>query len=178
MKKIFIVFLLVVLGIAFSQKVQHQIEPDLDGLTEEQKQMYFRSKITIEPAGYFETPTYRNWTAYEGLDKRLSTKEFFSMTGFKPEDKDFSTRTRWPWQVFGYLGIGLGLPMMTAVETAYDDDYDVEEKKPYFIPGLIFFAGGVYSYWYYITHPQLTTYELAREIASEYNKKLIAKMIE
>ena len=175
MKKILIVFLFVFLGIAFSQKVQHQIEPDLDGLTEEQKQMYFRSKITVAPAGYFGTPTYRNWTAYEGLDKRLSTKEFFSMTGFKPEDKNFATRTRWPWLAFGYLGIGLGLPWMTTEEYDYDED---EYTKPMFAPGLIFFIGGVYSYWYYITHPQLTTYELAREISSEYNKKLIAKMIE
>ena len=175
MKRKFVIFILVVLGIAFSQKVQHQIEPDLDGLTEEQKQMYFRSKITIGPAGYFGKPTYRNWTAYEGLDKRLSTEEFFSMTGFKPEDKDFAIRTKWPWLAFSYLGVGLGYPLMAEIE--YDDDGE-EVKTDMYLPGLIFFAGGVYSYWYYITHPQLTTYELAREISSEYNKKLIAKMIE
>ena len=178
MKKIFIVFLLAFLGIAFSQIVQHQIEPDLDGLTEEQKQMYFRSKITIAPAGYFGTPTYRNWTAYEGLDKRLSTKEFFSMTGFKPEDKNFAIRTKWPWLVFGYLGVGLGLPWMMQTEMGGESDDYEEVKTEMYLPGLIFFIGGVYSYWYYITHPQLTTYELAREISSEYNKKLIAKMIE
>ena len=72
-------------------------------------------------------------------------------------------------------GVGLGLPWMTTEEYDYDED---EYTKPMFAPGLIFFIGGVYSYWYYITHPQLTTYELAREISSEYNKKLIAKMIE
>ncbi len=175
MKKKLIVFLLVFLGIAFSQKVQHQIEPDLDGLTEEQKLMYFRSEITIEPVEYSGTPTYRNWTAYEGLYKRLSTKEFFSICGVNPEDKNFAIRTKWPWLVFGFLGIGLGYPMM--METEFDDDYE-EVKTDMYLPGLILFIGGVYSYWDYFPYPQLTTYESAREISSEYNKKLIAKIIE
>jgi len=95
------------------------------------------------------------------------------MTGFSPEDKDFAARTKWPWQVFGYLGLGLAYPLIS--QEVYEEG---EYKNPYLIPGLISVAVGAYSYWYYINHPQLVTYELATEISSEYNKKLIAKMIE
>ena len=184
------IILVFTITIGFGQSVSvddANLQSVIDGLNEEQRLKYFRQKITIEPAsGLFGKVTYRNWNAYQGLDKQLKTEDFFSLTGFEEEAPDFGLRTKLPWKFLAYTGITLGLVGITTVEEgettyAYDDEgyYDektTDDEKPLLIPGIIFLGGGVYSLYYYITHPQLTTYELAREIASAYNNKLIDQL--
>ena len=177
-----LIFLIICTASGFSQDVDDvNLQSAIDNLNEEQKLEFFRTKMTIEPAmGFFGKITYRNWNAFQGLDKKLSTKEFFSITGYEAEAPDFALRTKLPWKSFAYFGLMLGLYGLTYEETEYNyDEYgssDKETKKPYAAPGILLFAGGAYSLYYYITHPQLTTYELAREIASAYNNKLIVQL--
>ena len=176
-----LIFLIICTASGFSQDVDDvNLQSAIDNLNEEQKLEFFRTKMTIEPAmGFFGKITYRNWNAFQGLDKKLSTKEFFSITGYEAEAPDFALRTKLPWKSFAYFGLTLGLYGLTYEEIEYVvDDWETEKKKrhPLSVPGILLFAGGAYSLYYYITHPQLTTYELAREIASAYNNKLIAQL--
>ena len=177
-----LIFLIICTASGFSQDVDDvNLQSAIDNLNEEQKLEFFRTKITIEPAmGFFGKITYRNWNAFQGLDKKLSTKEFFSITGYEAEAPDFALRTKLPWKSFAYFGLMLGLYGLTyedPEEYEYDEESgEVEPKKPLVAPGILLFAGGAYSLYYYITHPQLTTYELAREIASAYNNKLIVQL--
>ena len=161
---LFTISFTVLTGFGFSQDVDDtNLLYAINELNDEKKLEFFRTKLTIEPAsGIFGKPTYRNWTAFQGLDKQLNTEEFFSIVGFTEEAPDFSLKTKFPWKLFAYTGIVLGLPNI---------------KPGLSNPvGLIIFSGGAYSLYYYITHPQLTTYELAREIASNYNNKLIEQL--
>ena len=175
-----LIFLIICTASGFSQDVDDvNLQSAIDNLNEEQKLEFFRTKMTIEPAmGFFRKITYRNWNAFQGLDKKLSTKEFFSITGYEAEAPDFALRTKLPWKEFAYFGLILGLYGLTYEEIEYGGEYGDEEEKtnPLAVPGILLFAGGAYSLYYYITHPQLTTYELAREIASAYNNKLIAQL--
>jgi len=179
-----LILLIICTSFGFSQDVDDvNLQSAINDLNEEQQLEFFRTKITIEPAsGFFGKITYRNWNAFQGLDKKLSTKEFFSITGYEAEAPDFALRTELPWLFFAYTGITLGLVGITIVEEGGSDGWDEEgnwnkettdDKRPLLLPGIIFLGGGAYSLYYYITHPQLTTYELAREIASAYNNKLI-----
>ena len=97
------------------------------------------------------------------------------VVGFASEAPDFALRTKLPWKGFAYFGLMFGLYGLTYEEIEYGEDEDVK-TNPLAVPGLFLFIGGAYSLYYYITHPQLTTYELAREIASAYNNKLIAQL--
>ena len=182
-----LILLIICTSFGFSQDVDDvNLQSAINDLNEEQQLEFFRTKITIEPAsGFFGKITYRNWNAFQGLDKKLSTKEFFSITGYEAEAPDFALRTELPWLFFAYTGITLGLVGITIVEEGeteyvlnetYSGDFyekTTDDKRPLLLPGIIFLGGGAYSLYYYITHPQLTTYELAREIASAYNNKLI-----
>ena len=174
-----LILLIICTSFGFSQDVDDvNLQSAINDLNEEQQLEFFRTKITIEPAsGFFGKITYRNWNAFQGLDKKLSTKEFFSITGYEAEAPDFALRTKLPWKGFAYFGLTVGLYGLTYVETEpiYKDGYYYGDELTYplAIPGILLFAGGAYSLYYYITHPQLTTYELAREIASAYNNKLI-----
>ena len=175
-----LIFLIICTASGFSQDVDDvNLQSVINDLNEEQKLEFFRTKMTIEPAmGFFGKITYRNWNAFQGLDKKLSTKEFFSITGYEAEAPDFALRTKLPWKGFAYFGLMFGLYGLTYEEIEYGGDWDEEDeiKKPLAVPGILLFAAGAYSLYYYITHPQLTTYELAREIASAYNNKLIAQL--
>ena len=173
-----LIFLIICTSSGFSQDVDDvNLQSAINDLNEEQKLEFFRTKMTIEPAmGFFGKVTYRNWNAFQGLDKKLSTKEFFSITGYEAEAPDFALRTKLPWKGIAYFGLMVGLYGLTYEEIEYDDDYEEKKIKPLAVPGILLFAGGAYSLYYYITHPQLTTYELAREIASAYNNKLIAQL--
>ena len=170
-----LILLIICTSFGFSQDVDDvNLQSVINDLNEEQKLEFFRTKMTIEPAmGFFGKLTYRNWNAFQGLDKKLSTKEFFSITGYEAEAPDFALRTKLPWKGFAYFGLMFGLYGLTYEEYDYDED---EWTNPNAAPGFVLFAGGAYSLYYYITHPQLTTYELAREIASAYNNKLIAQL--
>ena len=180
-----LILLIICTSFGFSQDVDDvNLQSAINDLNEEQQLEFFRTKITIEPAsGFFGKITYRNWNAFQGLDKKLSTKEFFSITGYEAEAPDFALRTKLPWLFFAYTGITLGLVGITIVEEGgieevrdeqgYWNEETTDDKRPLLLPGIIFLGGGAYSLYYYITHPQLTTYELAREIASAYNNKLI-----
>ena len=170
-----LIFIIICTASGFSQDVDDvNLQSAIDNLNEEQKLEFFRTKMTIEPAlGVFGKTTYRNWNAFQGLDKKLSTKEFFSITGYEAEAPDFALRTKLPWKGFAYFGLMFGLYGLTYER---NPGYDIPDNKPLAAPGILFFAGGAYSLYYFITHPQLTTYELAREIASAYNNKLIAQL--
>ena len=172
-----LILLIICTSFGFSQDVDDvNLQSVINDLNEEQKLEFFRTKMTIEPAmGFFGKITYRNWNAFQGLDKKLSTKEFFSITGYEAEAPDFALRTKLPWKGFAYFGLMFGLYGLTYEEIEYGEDEDVK-TNPLAVPGLFLFIGGAYSLYYYITHPQLTTYELAREIASAYNNKLIAQL--
>ena len=167
-----LIFLIICTSFGFSQNVDDSnLRSAISSLNEEQRLEFFRSKITIEKIGLFGGKvTYRNWNAFQGLDNQLKTKEFFSITGYEAEAPDFALRTKLPWRLFSYFGLTLGLYGL--VYEVWDFDKD-ESTKPFVVPGILLFAGGAYSLYYYITHPQLVTYELAREIASAYNNKLI-----
>ena len=167
-----LILLIICTSFGFSQDVDDvNLQSVINDLNEEQKLEFFRTKMTIEPAmGFFGKITYRNWNAFQGLDKKLSTKEFFSITGYETEAPDFALRTKLPWKGFAYFGLMFGLYGLT-----YEEEYG-PKKKPLAVPVILLFAGGAFSLYYYITHPQLTTYELAREIASAYNNKLIAQL--
>ena len=171
-----LILLIICTASGFSQDVDDvNLQSAIDNLNEEQKLEFFRTKMTIEPAmGFFGKITYRNWNAFQGLDKKLSTKEFFSITGYEAEAPDFALRTKLPWKGFAYFGLMFGLYGLTYER--YPGWDDVPDNKTLAAPGILFFAGGAYSLYYFITHPQLTTYELAREIASAYNNKLIAQL--
>ena len=175
-----LIFLIICTASGFSQDVDDvNLQSAIDNLNEEQKLEFFRTKMTIEPAmGFFGKITYRNWNAFQGLDKKLSTKEFFSITGYEAEAPDFALRTKLPWKGFAYFGLMFGLYGLTYEELESGGDWNDSRqiKKPLAVPGILLFAGGAFSLYYYITHPQLTTYELAREIASAYNNKLIAQL--
>ena len=148
-----LIFLIICTASGFSQDVDDvNLQSAIDNLNEEQKLEFFRTKMTIEPAmRFFGKITYRNWNAFQGLDKKLSTKEFFSITGYEAEAPDFGLRTKLPWKSFAYFGLTLGLYGLTY------EDYG-PKKKPLALPGILLFAGGAFSLYYYITHPQLTTY--------------------
>ena len=171
-----LILLIICTSFGFSQDVDDvNLQSVINDLNEEQKLEFFRTKMTIEPAmGFFGKITYRNWNAFQGLDKKLSTKEFYSITGYEAEAPDFALRTKLPWKGFAYFGLTLGLYGLTYER--YPGWDDAPDNKPLAAPGILFFAGGAYSLYYFITHPQLTTYELAREIASAYNNKLIAQL--
>ena len=179
-----LILLIICTSFGFSQGVDDvNLQSVINDLNEEQKLEFFRTKMTIEPAlGVFGKTTYRNWNAFQGLDKKLSTKEFFSITGYDAEAQDFALRTEFPWKGFAYFGLMFGLYGLTyeRIESVPPTDImgenEEEKTKPLAIPGIVFFAAGAYSLYYYINHPQLTTYELAREIASAYNNKLIAQL--
>ena len=176
-----LIFLIICTASGFSQDVDDvNLQSAIDNLNEEQKLEFFRTKMTIEPAmGFFGKITYRNWNAFQGLDKKLSTQEFFSITGYETEAPDFGLRTKLPWKGFAYFGLTFGLYGLTYEELEWVDtgeSYEEEKTYPLAVPGILLFAGGAYSLYYYITHPQLTTYELAREIASAYNNKLIVQL--
>ena len=172
-----LILLIICTSFGFSQDVDDvNLQSAIDDLNEEQKLEFFRTKMTIEPAmRFFGKITYRNWNAFQGLDKKLSTKEFFSITGYETEAPDFALRTKLPWKGFAYFGLMFGLYGLTYEEIKYEE-YDEIKTNPLAVPGILLFAGGAFSLYYYITHPQLTTYELAREIASAYNNKLIAQL--
>ena len=172
-----LIFIIICTASGFSQDVDDvNLQSAIDNLNEEQKLEFFRTKMTIEPAmGFFGKITYRNWNAFQGLDKKLSTKEFFSITGYEAEAPDFALRTKLPWKGFAYFGLMFGLYGLTYEEIEYGERGEVK-TNPLAVPGILLFAGGAFSLYYYITHPQLTTYELAREIASAYNNKLIAQL--
>ena len=172
-----LILLIICTSLGFSQDVDDvNLQSAINDLNEEQKLEFFRTKMTIEPAmGFFGKITYRNWNAFQGLDKKLSTKEFFSITGYEAEAPDFALRTKLPWKGFAYFGLMLGLYGLTYEDWEYGDG-PPKKIKPLAAPGILLFAGGAFSLYYYITHPQLTTYELAREIASAYNNKLIAQL--
>ena len=173
-----LILLIICTSLGFSQDVDDvNLQSAINDLNEEQKLEFFRTKMTIEPASrFFGKITYRNWNAFQGLDKKLSTKEFFSITGYEAEAPDFALRTKLPWKAFAYFGLMFGLYGLTYEEIEYGREGGAVKTNPLAVPGILLFAGGAYSLYYYITHPQLTTYELAREIASAYNNKLIAQL--
>ena len=74
-----LILLIICTSFGFSQDVDDvNLQSVINDLNEEQKLEFFRTKMTIEPAmGFFGKVTYRNWNAFQGLDKKLSTKEFF-----------------------------------------------------------------------------------------------------
>ena len=167
------------IGIVLSQTVELS---DISSLSEDAKREYFRSHLVVKQGG-FGKKTYSDWTVYQGLDNQLKTEEFFSLVGYEPENSDFSKRTKWPWEVFRYIGILGGYTLMSNIDTG-DEYYDQssyeyvqeDDEYPTLVPGILFFAGGLYSHWFLINNPQIMQYEAAKQIANDYNKKLIKNL--
>ena len=173
-----VIILNVFIGLILSQTIELS---DISKLSEDAKREYFRSHLVVKQGG-FGKMTYNNWTVYQGLDNQLGTEEFFTLVGYEPENSDFSNRTKWPWKFFRYFGILSGYSMMSYVEPgdsyySYSQGYvEEDDEYPTLVPGILFFAGGLYSHWYLVNNPQIMQYESAKQIADDYNKKLIKKL--
>ena len=168
-----IIVLNVFIGLILSQTVELS---DISRLSEDAKREYFRSHLVVKKGGFGKT-TYNNWTVYQGLDNQLGTQEFFTLVGYQPEDSDFSLRTKLPWKAFRYLGILGGYQMITTVEREFDEDaWEYKDTYPLAGPGYLFLIGGLYAHYFIKSNPQIMQYESAKQIANDYNKKLINKL--
>tara|TARA_A100000164_G_scaffold235339_1_gene209012 strand:- start:32 stop:535 length:504 start_codon:yes stop_codon:yes gene_type:complete len=166
MFKLILITFLSTLCISFAQEVNLS---DISNLSEDGKKEYFRNYLNVK-AARFGKSTYNGWVVYQGLDKQLTTKEFFSLVGYQPEDVNFSKRTKWPWKLFRNIGILGGLSMVNYVEEG------PPSEKPLMAPGILFLGGGFYSLYFLIKNPQLMLYDTAKQIADDYNKTLVKRI--
>jgi len=132
---------------------------NLGVLNESQKKEYFRGKVTIEvkQGSRFGPTTYRNWTAFQGMEKLLNEDEFFTLMGYEPEAEKFSTRRFWKY--LGYVLFIVGGSMQTADEQT------------------LFYVLGFFPYYYYHKSPEYVSVDLAEDLAIEYNKNLLNSIL-
>ena len=177
---------------------------DIGSLTIEQKKEYNRRKLTVEllskadatgGAASFGGGTIAglsavsstSWRAFEGVGSPLTPEEFFRVAGYNKEAQDLKKKNEYLNNkaalglvlLFGGF-IGSLIPVEEKQEDPYSRGYDLYETTfPYFIPGTIAWIVGYYLA--FAVTAEYTTpvapFQVAAEIADEYNKKIINELI-
>ena len=169
-----------------------------DGLTDDQKKEYNRTKITVEKVteqtggmGWywsFFSKRVDTWRAFKGLSDYIEAEEFFTITGYDEEANKVKNRLATAngnitLGVVAYLGglVGIYYEKEEVTTECYGfgicADY-YEYSYPYVVPGAIAAIGGLY-FWYKGTLDKLkpvAPYETAAAIAEEFNKDLIERI--
>ena len=188
--KEYIVIVFLMVGFCFAQT--------FDDLTEEQKLIYNRNKLSIEvvtkteggafgssqgniASGSYSSKSWNQWIAYKGLGMKISETEFLNITGYTDEGKKAkeryeSLRSKGCFFLSGCL---LSLPAFLVGNADVGNDSD-ETIANIFIPMSVVLAiGGLTGSITYSTasRKNYTPYSSVIEIMENYNKNLIKDII-
>ena len=178
---------------------------DIGSLTIEQKKEYNRRKLTVEllskadatggATSFFGGGTIAalsavsssSWRAFEGLSSPLTAEEFFRVAGYNKEAEDLKKKNEYLNNkatlslvlIFGGL-IGSFIPVEEKQKKQFEWDSDYYETTfPFFISGTIAWIVGLSLAFGVIAEysKQVAPFQVAAEIAEEYNKKIINELI-
>ena len=188
----------IILALGVILSINSVYTQSIENLTSDQKKEYNRRKLTVEKVsessgnmgwywGFFAKKV-DTWRAFKGLANQIEAEEFFRITGYTEEAnkvkknlEDANSKIGLGWVLyFGGLVASIIPKTETHVEEyTYIDDYVWEETTyPYFLPGTIAWAGGlwlVYDGMLKKLKP-VAPYQTAADIAEEYNKGIIAEV--
>ncbi len=191
MKKIIILFLSLVIATSFL------ISQGVENLTDDQKIEYNKRKLTVEKA--LETSNgmlgflgikINTWRAFRGLTHQIENEEFFRITGYDEEANEVKKTLK---DANSKELLGKGLSFISAFGHFYQ--YSVDPNPKYGpngplnyrynptltdILGVMAGIGGMYLMvkGKLMKQKPVAPYQLVSDIADEYNKNLIAVVIQ
>ena len=190
--KEYIVIVILMVGFCFAQT--------FDDLTEEQKLIYNRNKLSIEvvkkteggavgssygniAAGSYSAESWNKWMAYKGLGIKIPEYEFFYITGYKNEAKDIKEKyLKSKQRLVGSLKMGGAGCSLFLVGGILEDFTNMSGSSVILSLVLGGTALGTYGFIKYLTVlPTLkynsVPYSAVEPIMEEYNKNLIKDII-
>lgn len=184
----------------------------IDDLSDEQKREFNRAKISIEVIGQstgniggygsglfgatFQSTSWFQWAAYQGMGKQLTEADFFTLTGYDDEAQKAAERAERINNslVYGSIaGLG-GLIAMSISKTTtkvehysygnapyeYSGSYEYEDTTyPFIVPGAIIgFVGLVMVYAAAMgTRINWAPVSTVQQITDDYNQQVIRELL-